>query len=100
MAKHLSWQRDGQVLSLEGELNSKTLLQLWEQRQELVSGVTIFDFSGLTRVDTAGLALLIHLIGQAKQQGHNVELRQMSDNLHTLVQLYNLPESLFPHCSA
>lgn len=100
MAKLLSWQRDGQTLSLEGELNSETLLPLWEQRQEAVSGITIFDFSGLTRVDTAGLALLIHLIGQAKQQGNDVELRQMSENLHTLVQLYNLPESLFPHCSA
>ncbi len=100
MAKLLSWQRDGQTLNLEGELNSETLLPLWEQRQEVVSGITIFDFSGLTRVDTAGLALLIHLIGQVKQQGNDVELRQMSENLHTLVQLYNLPESLFPRCSA
>lgn len=100
MAKPFSWQRDKQVLNLEGELNSETLMPLWEQRQEVVLGVTIFDFSGLTRVDTAGLALLIHLIGQAKQQGNDVELRQMSGNLHTLVQLYNLPESLFPYCSA
>lgn len=100
MVKHLSWQRDGQVLSLEGELNSDTLLPLWEQRQEVVSGVTVFELSGLTRVDTAGLALLIHLIGQAKQQGNDIELRQMSENLHTLVQLYNLPESLFPRRTA
>lgn len=100
MVSQLNWQREDQVLRLEGELNSETLLPLWQQRQEVVLGVTVFDVSGLTRVDTAGLALLIHLIGQAKQQGNNVELRQMSENLHTLVQLYNLPESLFPHCSA
>ncbi len=100
MASQLSWQREDQILRLEGELNSETLLPLWQQRQEVVSGVMVFDFSGLTRVDTAGLALLIHLIGQAKQQGNDVELRQMSENLHTLVQLYNLPESLFPQRSA
>lgn len=100
MAKQLSWQRDGQVLSLEGELNSKTLLPLWEQREQVISGATVFELGGLLRVDTAGLALLIHLIGQAKQQGHEVELRQMSENLHTLVQLYNLPESLFPRRTA
>ena len=100
MSSQLNWQRDGKVLSLEGELNSQTLLPLWEQRLKVVSGVTTFEFSGLTRVDTAGLALLIHLIGQAKQQGNDVELRQMSENLLTLAQLYNLPESLFPHCSA
>ncbi len=96
----LSWQRNDQVLRLEGELNSETLLPLWQQRLEAVSGVTVFDVGGLIRVDTAGLALLIHLIGEAKQQGNDVELRQISENLHTLVQLYNLPESLFPHRSA
>lgn len=100
MVSQLNWQREDQILKLEGELNSETLLPLWQQRQEVVSGVTVFDVSGLTRVDTAGLALLIHLIGQAKQQGNEIELRQMSENLHTLVQLYNLPESLFPHRSA
>lgn len=100
MTKHLSWQRDAQVLNLEGELTSETLAPLWAQRSEVVSGITIFDLGGLTRVDTAGLALLIHLVGQAQQQGNHVELRQMSENLHTLAQLYNLPENLFPHCSA
>lgn len=100
MASQLNWQRDDQVLMLDGELNSETLLPLWQQQQQVVSGVTVFDVGGLTRVDTAGLALLLHLIGQAKQQGHEVELRQVSENLLTLAQLYNLPESLFPHCSA
>lgn len=100
MSDQLNWQREGQVLSLKGELNSQTLLPLWKQCLEVVVDVTAFDFSGLTRVDTAGLALLIHLIGLAKQQGNDVELRQISENLLTLVQLYNLPESLFPHCSA
>ncbi|MCS3433248.1 lipid asymmetry maintenance protein MlaB [Klebsiella sp. BIGb0407] len=100
MVSQLNWQRDDKVLKLEGELTSETLLPLWEQRSGVASGVEIIDFSSLTRVDTAGLALLIHLIGLAKQQGNDVELRQMSENLYTLVQLYNLPESLFPHCSA
>jgi len=84
------------VLCLSGELNSQTLPPLWQQRQEVVAGITVFDLKDLTRVDTAGLALLIHLIALAKQQGNEVELHQMSENLQTLIQLYNLPDSLFP----
>lgn len=100
MTRHLSWQRDGQILSLAGQLNSETLLPLWNQCPAVVSGITVFELSALTRVDTAGLALLIHLMGYARQQGNEIELRQMSENLHTLVQLYNLPESLFPRRTA
>lgn len=96
MAAHLSWQRDAQVLHLSGELNSENLLPLWELRKEVVTGITLFDLSGLVRVDTAGLALLIYLIAQAKQQGNEVVLYQISENLQTLIQLYNLPESLLP----
>ncbi|MBS0849606.1 lipid asymmetry maintenance protein MlaB [Citrobacter sp. JGM124] len=100
MAASLSWQRNAQVLSLSGELNSENLSPLWEQRKEVVMGVTTFDLSALTRVDTAGLALLIHLVAEAKKQGNEVELYQISENLQTLVQLYNLPESLIPRRTA
>ena len=100
MTANLSWQRDAQVLSLSGELNSENLLPLWEQRKDVVMGITAFDLGGLARIDTAGLALLIHLIALAKQQGNEVELYQISENLQTLVQLYNLPESLIPRRTA
>lgn len=96
MAQALSWQQNGEVLTLAGELSSVTLQPLWKQRQEVLSGVSVVDVRALTRVDTAGLALLIHLIGEAKEQGHSVRIRRMSDKLATLAALYNLPESLLP----
>lgn len=100
MAQSLSWQQDGQVLRLKGELSGSTLLPLWKQRQSALSGISVVDVSALTRVDTAGLALLIHLIDEAKEQGNRIALREMSDKLETLAALYNLPESLLPRSRA
>lgn len=100
MVQALSWQQDGQVLSLRGELTSVTLLPLWKQLHDVVSGVSVVDVGALTRVDTAGLALLIHLTGEAKEQGERIALRGMSDKLVTLAALYNLPENLLPRSRA
>ncbi|TAT59135.1 STAS domain-containing protein, partial [Enterobacter cloacae] len=59
--------------------------------------VTLIDLSGVTRVDTAGVALLAHLIAVGKKQGATVTLHGASDNVVTLAQLYNLPQDVLPH---
>ncbi len=55
-----------------------------------MQGVTLIDLSGITRVDTAGVALLAHLVAVGKKQGTSVRLHGASDNVVTLAQLYNL----------
>lgn len=97
MAEQLSWKQEGATLHFFGELDGDTVQQLWPQREKTVAGITVFELSGLTRVDTAGLALLIHLTAVVTRQGREVELRGASENLRTLTQLYNLPETLLPH---
>ncbi|VEB95243.1 Probable phospholipid ABC transporter-binding protein mlaB [Cedecea lapagei] len=97
MAEELSWKQEGSTLHLHGELDGETVQQLWRQREKAVAGITTFELRGLTRVDTAGLALLIHLVALVSRQGRQVELHGASENLRTLAQLYNLPESLLPH---
>ena len=62
-----------------------------------MQGVTLIDLSGVTRVDTAGVALLAHLIAVGKKQGATVTLHGASDNVVTLAQLYNLPQDVLPH---
>ncbi|MGM1298724.1 STAS domain-containing protein, partial [Enterobacter hormaechei] len=47
-------------------------------------------------VDTAGIALLAHLVATGKKQGSSVTLTGVSDNVITLAQLYNLPEDVLP----
>lgn len=94
--EQLSWKREGCTLILAGELDGNTVEPLWQARAEAMSGVQAFELSGLTRVDTAGLALLIHLVAFARKQGSEVILQGASDRLQTLVKLYNLPDGLLP----
>lgn len=96
MTQQLSWSRDGECLALLGELDQDVLNPLWDARAEAMKGVTIIDLQGVTRVDTAGVALLVHLVELGKKQGTDVTLLGVSENVSTLAALYNLPQSALP----
>ena len=96
MADELSWQCESETLHLTGELDSDTVGPLWRQREQIMAGIKVLNLSGLSRVDTPGLALLIHLVAFARRQNVEVELQGASDNLQTLTKLYNLPEDILP----
>ncbi|MGK3472343.1 hypothetical protein ACSLOS_30370, partial [Klebsiella pneumoniae] len=43
---------------------------------------------------TAGLALLVHFVALIRRQGREAQLVGKSENLQTLIGLYNLPADL------
>ena len=96
MTGQLSWTREGERLALHGELDQDLLVPLWEARAQATEGVSTIDLSALTRVDTAGLALLVHFVALIRHQGLEATLTGKSDNLQTLVSLYNLPADMIP----
>ena len=96
MAEELSWTRDGERLTLLGELDQDFLVPLWDARNEATQGVSAIDLNGLSRVDTAGLALLVHLVDLINSQGRKVRLEGVSEKVATLKRLYNLPEDMIP----
>lgn len=96
MTQPLSWIRDGEKLLLSGELDQDFLNPLWEARDQAMQGVTCIDLSDISRVDTAGIALLAHLVAAGRTQGLQVSLAGASDNVITLAQLYNLPQDVLP----
>ncbi|HGH5978913.1 TPA: lipid asymmetry maintenance protein MlaB [Kluyvera georgiana] len=96
MAEQLSWTRDGERLMLRGELDQDFLVPLWDARNEVTQGVSVIDLNGLSRVDTAGLALLVHLVDLIRSQGRKVSLEGVSEKVATLKRLYNLPEDMIP----
>lgn len=96
MTQQLSWAREGDRLLLTGELDQDVLNPLWDAREEAMLGATVIDLSGVSRVDTAGVALLVHLVACGKKRGQNVVLAGVSDNVLTLAQLYNLPADVLP----
>ena len=88
MSESLSWMQTGDTLALSGELDQDVLLPLWEMREEAVKGITCIDLSRVSRVDTGGLALLLHLIDLAKKQGNNVTLQGVNDKVFCLVKFF------------
>ncbi|HDR2158826.1 TPA: lipid asymmetry maintenance protein MlaB [Enterobacter cancerogenus] len=96
MQQQLSWSREGETLLLSGELDQDVLNPLWDARADAMKGVTLIDLRGVSRVDTAGIALLVHLVETGKKQGTKVTLTGVSDNVLTLAQLYNLPGDVLP----
>ena len=96
MTQPFSWSREGDKLALSGELDQDLLNPLWDARHEAMQGVALIDLSGVTRVDTSGVALLGHLVAEGKKHGRAVSLSGASENVVTLAQLYNLPEDVLP----
>lgn len=92
MADHLSWQVEAKTLYLRGELDRETLLGLWQQRETAMQNIETIDVSGLQRVDSSGLALLVHLRQIAQQQGVTPVFSGVTDKLHSLITLYNLQQ--------
>jgi len=52
-----------------------------------LSGEVVFDLAGLTLVDTAGLAWLLHQVASAKQQNLTIRMRHMPAQLKSLAAL-------------
>ncbi|ATA25630.1 anti-sigma B factor antagonist [Brenneria goodwinii] len=92
MDNALSWQSQQATLVLAGGLDRETLLPLWQQREMLLADKTTLDVSGLSRVDSAGLALLIHFYYQRSLNGGELRIIGAGDRLKTLIALYNLNE--------
>jgi phospholipid transport system transporter-binding protein len=90
MSEALSWEAQQQTLTLRGELTRETLLPLWQQREALMVDKTSIDVAQLQRVDSSGLAMLLHLREQRLQQGIELKISGVTERLQTLITLYNL----------
>ncbi|HAS8349933.1 lipid asymmetry maintenance protein MlaB [Morganella morganii] len=88
MTAALTWEKQGETLSLNGELDRDTLLSFWNARQQQMSAVQTVDVSGLSHVDSAGLAMLVRLRGERPEAPF--VLSGVSANLQMLMSLYGV----------
>lgn len=74
---------------ISGELtrNSITTERLINKHTQSNHKTWYFDLCEVTRVDTAGLAWLIHSLRELKQQGIRLELQNTPEQLQKLMQL-------------
>ncbi|EJD6037283.1 lipid asymmetry maintenance protein MlaB [Morganella morganii] len=88
MTAALTWEKQGETLALKGELDRDTLLSFWNARQQQMNAVQTVDVSGLSHVDSAGLAMLVRLRGERPDAPF--VLSGVSANLQMLMSLYGV----------
>jgi phospholipid transport system transporter-binding protein len=93
----LLWKVEDNLLSLTGELDRETLQSLWHQRHILMQQINTIDVSCLARVDSAGLALMVHLRQIVEERGQRLRFVGISEKLGSLITLYNLQDMITDH---
>ena len=90
---HYSWY---------GDLDRYSVPWIWQRRESWIprDRVIIFDLSALTRVDSAGMVMLLHLQQTLSDAKCVVEWRNMPEQLITLLQLSHIDGVFLPNAAA
>lgn len=65
-------RRDGEALHVSGAVTGPAVPALWRNARPQCAGARRIDISGVTRIDSAGLALLSALVDAAGSAGIEV----------------------------
>ncbi len=83
------------VFTLDGELTSATVPELFANKAPEFSGNTLtIDMSAVQRTDSAGLALLLEWVRQGAQQNTQVVLAHVPAQLRSMIQVSGLDQLL------
>ena len=87
-------QRAPDEFILSGELGHETVAEIEFSKKFKLNDVNriIFDLSAISRVDTAGLAWLIHTLSELQQQNKHLTLRNIPEQLQKLMQLVQVSQ--------
>ncbi len=84
-------ERAAGVWQLSGVLDMSSVPALREAARTLVNGRSVLlDLTGVTRMDSAGLALLVDWQGQARRQGHELRYRNIPSGIVAIAEVYGL----------
>ncbi len=87
------------AITLSGELNFATTPEVLAQASATVdaagtSAPLALDLSGVTRADSAGLALLLELTRAAQARGGKLQIEKAPPQLRKLAEFFGLDELL------
>jgi phospholipid transport system transporter-binding protein len=97
--------QSGEVFALQGELSFETVPGVlvesdkYAERADLPERLTI-DFSQVTAVDSAAVALLLEWLRRAQQRGKTLTFVNLPANLLALARLYGVAELIQPAAAA
>ncbi|MCX8048794.1 MAG: STAS domain-containing protein [Methylohalobius sp.] len=87
-------------IRVNGELSFATTACLWRASKRLfakIQGDVVIDLSGVPRADSAGLALLVEWLRQAKRQNKRLTLINFPKQVLAMAQAYGLDVLLSDH---
>lgn len=90
-------RQDGNQVVIKGELNMRTVPALAETAHALLThlnGEVAVDLSGVSRADSAGLALLIDLQRLARRQQCDIRFLHLPEQLNQILHLSELDDIL------
>ncbi|EPL9569118.1 lipid asymmetry maintenance protein MlaB [Providencia rettgeri] len=90
MSHALAWEKTQSTLHLTGSLDRDSLMSFWDKKSPLLEQIEKIDVSGLTHVDSTGLAMLVRLKGEFQAKKLPLNIIGASDNLNTLIELYGV----------
>jgi len=87
--------REGDRLLLQGPVTINTVAACLAQARELlVPGVAALDFSGVTEVDSAAVALALECLREARRREFALSLTNLPEAMRHLAELYAVSELL------
>ncbi len=88
------------VFHVHGELGFATAARAYAESGEVVRAAApdrplVFDLAGVTRVDSAGVALLLAWLRGARERGLELRLRNVPEQLRSIAEVSDL-DALLP----
>jgi phospholipid transport system transporter-binding protein len=81
------------MAAIQGELSFRTAPALLDRAGELTAESAL-DLSGVSKADSAGVALLLELTRRAKKQGRPLALGGVPSQLRELIRFFDLESAL------
>ncbi len=91
---------DGHYL-LSGVLSFQTVPRLWKQGGDMLDGSTqlTLDLSGVSRTDSAGIALLVEWLRMAHERNTRISFHNMPPQMLAIARVSGLDDLLPIKCS-
>jgi phospholipid transport system transporter-binding protein len=93
MSVKITQQQQGQIV-IEGELNMQTVPEASKQLAELMAqpdgGTLVFDLAGVSRSDSAGVALLVEAMQIAKTQSRELSFNHLPQQMQAIARVSGL----------
>ncbi|MCG9698179.1 STAS domain-containing protein [Shewanella sp. Isolate11] len=89
----LQFNEDGNTCHISGALSQQAVIALWPNVEQLIAPqIQRLDLSAIAASDSAGVALLLHLVALQQKSGGSLALSEAPPQLQKLIDLYDLQD--------